>query len=138
AYRKPTRAEVVRARALIDGRERLELRTWTEFYAREQLILSGYPDEALVPLQVFRIGDLAVAQWPGEIFASTGLDLKRRSPVQPLLNIGLANGWYGYIPPPEQHALGAYETWPGRTSPLETNAIPKLTDAFLTLLNELK
>ena len=83
-----------------------------------------------MPLQVFRIGDLAVAAWPGEIFAASGLDLKRRSPVKPLFNVGLANGWYGYIPPPEQFQYGAYETWRMRTSPLETNAIPKMTRLF--------
>jgi hypothetical protein len=138
AYRKPAPAEAERARGIVAGRDRLKLRTWTEFYAREQLILAGYPDEALLPLQVFRVGDLAIAQWPGEIFAVSGLDLKRRSPVQPLFNVSLANGWYGYIPPPEQHALGAYETWRGRTSPLETNAIPKIMETFLALLAELK
>src|SRR5262249_39331087 len=52
AYRKPTPADVTRARALIDGRDRLELRTWVEFYAREEIILSGYPDEVALPLQV--------------------------------------------------------------------------------------
>ena len=138
AYRKPTAAEVERARALVGGRDRSKLRTWPEFYAREQLILAGYPDTASLPLQIFRIGDLTIAQWPGEIFAVTGLDLKQRSPVKPLFNISLANGWYGYIPPPEQHALGAYETWRGRTSPLETNAIPRMTESFLKLLEGLK
>jgi len=54
--------------------------------------------------------------------------------VKPLFNIGLANGWYGYIPPPEQFRLGAYETWRMRTSPLATNTIPKMTDCFLDLL----
>ena len=134
--RKPSAAELARARAIVGGRDRLQLRTWTEFYAREQLILADHPDRVTLPLQVFRVGDLAVAQWPGEIFAVSGLDLKRRSPVKPLLNIGLANGWYGYIPPPEQHALGAYECWRGRASPLETNAIPRITDAFLKLLDQ--
>ena len=138
AYRKPSAAEVEQARRLIHGRDRLQLRTWPEFYAREQLILADYPDTASLPLHVFRIGELAIAQWPGEIFAASGLELKRRSPVKPLFNIGLANGWYGYIPPPEQFAFGAYETWRGRTSPLETNAIPRMTESFLKLLEELK
>ena len=138
AYRKPSAVEVERARVLVGGRDRSQLKTWPEFYAREQLILAGYPETASLPLQVFRIGDLAIAQWPGEIFAVSGLDLKHRSPVKPLFNISLANGWYGYIPPPEQFTLGAYETWRGRTSPLETNAIPKMTRSFLNLLEELK
>ncbi len=133
-YRKPAPAEIERARVLVNNRERLKLQTWADFYAREQLILADYPDEASLPLQVFRVGDLAVAQWPGEIFAVTGLDLKQRSPVKPLFNISLANGWYGYVPPPEQHALGSYETWRGRTSPLHTNAIPRMMEVFLDLL----
>ena len=136
--RKPSPAEVERARGLAGTRERLQLRTWTEFYAREQLILTDYPDRVSLPLQIFRIGELAVAQWPGEIFAISGLDLKQRSPVKPLFNISLANGWYGYIPPPEQHALGSYETWRGRTSPLATNALPQITDAILNLLEQTK
>ena len=137
SYRKPSTTEVARAREVIHGRDRLQLRTWPEFYAREQLILAEYPDTATLPLQVFRIGALAVAQWPGEIFAVSGLELKQHSPVKPLFNISLANGWYGYIPPPEQFALGAYETWRGRTSPLETNAIPKMMVSFEKLLQEL-
>lgn len=136
--RKPSAEEVARARDIVAGRDRLKLRTWAEIYAREQLILADYPDRLSLPLQVFRIGDLAVAQWPGEIFAISGLDLKQRSPVKPLFNISLANGWYGYIPPPEQHAAGSYETWRGRTSPLATNAIPQITEAFLKVLSELK
>ncbi len=136
--RKPSPAELERARGIVNGRDRLALRTWTEFYAREQLILANYPDQLSLPLQVFRVGDLAIVQWPGEIFAVSGLELKARSPLKPVFNISLANGWFGYIPPPEQHALGAYETWRGRTSPLETNAIPQMTDAYLRLLESLK
>ena len=51
--------------------------------------------------------------------------------------MGLANGWYGYITPPDQFPLGAYETWRMRTSFLETNAIPKITAKFLELLKTL-
>ena len=138
AVRKPTSAEIGRARGIVAGRDRRQLRTWPEIYAREQLILADYPDRVSLPLQIFRIGELAVAQWPGEIFAISGLDLKQRSPVKPLFNISLANGWFGYIPPPEQHALGSYETWRGRTSLLETDAIPKITGSFIKLLEQVR
>ena len=136
--RRPSAAEVAQAREIIAGRPVNELSSWTENYAREQLILAENPAEVSLPLQVFCIGELAVAAWPGEIFAISGLDLKQRSPVKPLFNVGLANGWYSYIPPPEQFSLGAYETWRMRTSFLETNAIPKMTEAFLGLLAEAK
>jgi hypothetical protein len=138
ATRRPTADEVERARAVVAGRPVEKLSGWADNYAREQFLLADWPAEVFLPMQVFRIGELAVAAWPGEIFAASGLDLKRRTPVKPLFNIGLANGWYGYIPPPEQFRLGAYETWRMRTSPLETNAIPKMTDCLLGLLETLK
>ncbi len=138
ATRRPNAAEVAQARAVVAGRPVEQLGGWTDNFAREQLFLAEWPAEVSLPLQVFDIGGLAVAAWPGEIFAASGLELKRRSPVKPLFNVGLANGWYGYIPPPEQFQYGAYETWRMRTSPLATNAIPKMTDCFLGLLESLR
>jgi hypothetical protein len=134
ATRRPNPTELEQARAIVAGRPVSELQSWTENYAREQLLLAEWSAEVSMPLQVFRIGELAVAAWPGEIFAASGLDLKQRSPVNPLFNVGLANGWYGYIPPPEQFKWGAYETWRMRTSPLATNTIPKMLEGFLSLL----
>ncbi|MBI5386553.1 MAG: hypothetical protein HZA90_17930 [Verrucomicrobia bacterium] len=136
--RRPTAAEVETARGIVAGRAVDQLRGWKDNVAREQLILADWPAEVSMPLQIFRIGDLAVAGWPGEIFASSGLNLKQQTPLKPLFNVSLANGWYGYIPPPEQFIVGAYETWRMRTSPLETNAIPKMTATFLGLLEALK
>ena len=50
------------------------------------------------------------------------------------MNIGLANGSEGYIPPPEQHKLGGYTTWRARTSCLEVRAEPKIREAVVKLL----
>jgi neutral ceramidase len=136
--RRPTAAEVEAARRVVDDRPVEKLHSWQENYAREQLLLADWPPEVSLPMQVFRVGDLVVAGWPGEIFAASGLDLKRRTPRKPLFNVGLANGWFGYIPPPEQFPLGAYETWRMRTSPLETNAIPKMTQTLLDAVRQLE
>ena len=138
ATRRPSAAEVEKARAVIGGRPLGQLKTWPEDYAREQIILADYPAKVSMPLQVFRIGDLAIAGWPGEIFAASGLKLKQQTPIKPLFNVGLANGWYGYITPPEQFPNGAYETWRMRTSFLETNAIPKMTERYVEILKTLK
>jgi hypothetical protein len=51
--------------------------------------------------------------------------------------IELANGGYGYLPPPRQHALGGYETWLG-TSRFLPNASTLLTRNLLEMLKELK
>lgn len=134
ATRRPAAAEVAAARVVVGDRGLAQLRGWKDNEAREQILLAEYPSHVSLPLQVFRVGELAIAAWPGEIFAASGLDLKQRSPAKPQFNVGLANGWFGYIPPPEQFEVGAYETWRMRTSFLATNAIPLMTAAFADLL----
>ena len=49
----------------------------------------------------------------------------------------LANGAEGYIPPPEQHRLGGYTTWPARTAGLEVQAEPQIVDKLLQLMETL-
>jgi hypothetical protein len=52
--------------------------------------------------------------------------------------IGLANGYHGYLPPPDQFPLGGYTTWRARTSYLETEAEPKITATLTRLLQSLR
>jgi hypothetical protein len=108
-------------------------RTLPEVYAKEAIYLHDEPEREL-KLQALRVGDLAIAAIPDEVFALTGLKIKARSPLANTFTIELANGSEGYIPPPEQHALGGYTTWPARTAALEVQAEPKILDAVLALL----
>lgn len=108
-----------------------------EVYALEQIHLHEQPNVEL-KLQAIRLGDLAIATFPNEVFGITGLKIKERSPFKTTFNIELANGSEGYIPPPEQHALGGYTTWPARTAALDVQAEPKIVDALLLLLEQLK
>ena len=89
-----------------------------------------------IKLQAIRIGELGIATLPNEVFGITGLKLKMQSPLSLTMNIELANGAAGYIPPPEQHHLGGYTTWPARTAGLEVTAEPKIVDAVLRLLEK--
>jgi len=138
ATRKPSADDVEKAKALVADRPPLALKTPAEIYARDQILLAQYPDTITMPLAAFRIGDLAVAGWPNEVFAESGLAMKRDSPVKPLFVISLANGWFGYLPTPAQHQLGGYETWRSRTSYLEVGAEPKIREALLGVLAELR
>jgi hypothetical protein len=47
----------------------------------------------------------------------------------------VANGYAGYLPPPDQHKLGGYTTWRARSSCLEEGAEPKIVARLLELLN---
>ncbi len=135
--RKPDADELERARGILAGAKR-PLATMDQLYASESVELMGYPDQFPVKIQALRIGDLAVTAIPCEIFVDVGLELKRRSPIRPTFTISLANGYNGYLPTPEHHALGGYETWRARSSYLEVDASRKITDGLLGLLDRLK
>jgi hypothetical protein len=110
-------------------------RNQQEVYAREALYLHDEPTREL-KLQAIRIGELGIAAIPNEVFGLTGLKIKAQSPLVPTFIIELANGSEGYIPPPELHALGGYNTWPARTAGLEVQAEPRIVAAVLGLLEE--
>lgn len=96
-----------------------------------------WPDKIDIILQAFNIGGLGIAAIPFETFTQTGLDIKAKSPFKPTFTIELANGNFGYLPTPEQHLLGGYETWLG-TNKVETNASEKIVKELLTLFSRFK
>lgn len=110
-------------------------KTTEEVYAREQVILHQLQSTEIV-VQALRIGDIAIATTPNETYALTGLKLKHQSPLKQTMVIELANGGDGYIPPPEQHVLGGYNTWAARSAGLEVTAEPKIVEADLQLLEQ--
>lgn len=107
-----------------------------EVYAEQVMWFLENPKEDLV-LQAVRIGDLAITAMPNEVYGVTGLKLKAQSPFKTTFNMELANGAAGYIPPPEQHYLGGYTTWPARTAGLEPDAEPVIVDTLLGMLEAL-
>jgi len=111
-------------------------RTREEVYAREQILFAQTPPQRELKLQAVRVGGLGITAVPCEVYGLTGLKIKRQSPLIPTMNIELANGEEGYLPPPEQHALGGYSTWEARTSCLEVQAEPQVVAAVLSLLEE--
>jgi neutral ceramidase len=102
-------------------------------YAERMQGSAGAPPTLDVLLQTFRIGDLAIATFPFEVFAEIGLEIKARSPFPQTFTTSLANGSEGYLPTKRQHALGGYETWFG-TSRVELDAARIMTDALLEML----
>ncbi len=140
-YRRPDPGEMEEARAVmaVKGEEAVEkLPRLAKNYAGSVLAAGNRTEETLVvKIQALRIGDLAVCGVPFEAFAEMGLELKKRSPFPLTMVIGLANGRHGYLPTPEQHRLGGYETWLG-TNVVEEGASVQLTEALLSMLQELR
>jgi len=134
-YRTPDAQRLQWARRIVEAMGDRPPKTRTEVYAREQMILHQWQSTEIV-LQALRIGDIAIATTPNETYALTGLKLKLQSPLTNTMVIELANGGDGYIPPPEQHLLGGYNTWPARSAGLEVTAEPKIVAASLELLEQ--
>jgi len=139
--RKPTKEELVRANEILatspkdkDG----QYAARDAIYARESVKLEAYPDTVPVKLQAMRVGDLSIASIPCEVFVEIGLDLKARTPFAGHFTVSLANGYNGYLPTTEHHALGGYETWRARSSYLEVPAAEKITEKLLGLMTQLK
>ena len=133
--RVPDEERLAWARNIVAGLGERLPRELPEIYACEQLYLHAEPEVEL-KLQAVRIGELGITAIPNEVYGLTGLKIKTRSPLQPTFNIELANGGEGYIPPPEQHRLGGYTTWPARTAGLEVEAEPRIVAALLGLLEK--
>jgi hypothetical protein len=133
--RVPDAARLAKSKAVADSLGHRPPKTREEIYAVEQIYLDREPEREL-KLQALKIGDLGIAAIPNEVFALTGLKIKAQSPLEPTFTIELANGAEGYIPPPEQHALGGYTTWPARTAALDVRAEPRIVEAVLKLLEE--
>ena len=106
-------------------------------YAQRTLLAAEAPEITNVILQTFRVGDLCINAIPFEVFVDTGLEIKARSPFKDTFTIELANGSHGYIPTPERHRLGGYETWLG-TNRVERDASVKITEKLLEMMKSLQ
>ena len=134
-YRTPDAQRLQWAQKIVDELDGGPLATREQVYAREQLVLHDLQQTQIV-VQGIRIGDIGIASTPNETYALTGLKIKNQSPLPHTMVIELANGGDGYIPPPEQHVLGGYNTWEARSAGLEVLAEPKITEHALQLLEQ--
>ena len=134
--RKPTPAQLAHAKKVLAEPERRDQFPHERNYAQRAIQQQEGPDTVRVMLQAVRIGDLGISAIPFEVFSEIGLELKARCPLKPSFTIELANGGYGYLPTPEQHKLGGYETWLG-TNKVEVQASVKIVNALLEMFGEL-
>ena len=132
-YRVPDKQRLEWAQKVVAEMGDRLAKTPTEVYAREQILLHERQRTEIV-VQALRFGDIGIATTPNETYAITGLKIKAASPLPHNMVIELANGGDGYIPPPEMHAWGGYNTWAARSAGLEVNAEPKIAGAAIAAL----
>lgn len=137
-HRMPTEAQIERANKIIainaEGEKKLP--RLAKAYAERTLVLAENSPTTEVLIQTIRIGDLAICSLPFEVLVEIGLELKAESPAADTFIVELANGGYGYLPTPAQHAFGGYETWLG-TNKVQKDASDILTAELLDMLGEM-
>ncbi len=140
-HRVPTADQVAAARKVMElpRKERNELNKRANSVSQRTLLHAGpdRPADEKVLIQAVRIGDQAIVTMPFEVLVEIGLEIKDRSPFKHTMFIELANGGYGYLPPPHQIELGGYEAWLG-VSRFQVDASVILTRNLMEMLKELK
>lgn len=90
-----------------------------------------------VPLQGIRIGPLAVAPIPAQIFTQIGLDIKQWSPAGQTMIVELANTRVtSYVPTADQVERGAYGSNPIISRWLSVDAGRRIGDAYLVMFHQ--
>ncbi len=112
-------------------------------WARDQLAMRAagdtVPDRVQLEVQGFRIGDVFLACFPGQLFGSWGLELRRRWPDDRLVIVNQANAHAGYFPSKLGWDGGGYEVRSAfmfnsdLPAPLTWEAGQRLIDTALTL-----
>lgn len=86
------------------------------------------------PVHALRIGDLAIALQPSELFCQFGLEIKRRSPAPLTAIASVADGHTSYCPTTAGILGGGYSGEPLWWTRLETGAGERIVDSACRLL----
>lgn len=89
-------------------------------------------------LQVIAVGEVAFIGFSAEIFNQFRRRLQARSPFKVNIIFSLANGWNGYVAPPESMKLGGYECSLGLISRLTLDAGETMLNTAIELLEDVK
>jgi neutral ceramidase len=110
-------------------------RMWLGDELAERLLDSrrSYPAE----LQALRLGNAVLAGIPGEPFCRMGKAIRDLAAPLTGIPVGYANGYVGYIVPPESWARGGYEVDPGPWSKVAPESHAIILDALSGLFKKI-
>ncbi len=139
--RGPLEAQLRAAEAQVAGARTPQERIQAESAlrrAREGLMIPDrYAEPQEAEVQVLRLGDLAIASNPGEMFTEWGLRIKGGSTAPHTFVSELTNGWIGYLLNEGGFAEGGYEAVPGPWTQVGEEAGAIVSDAALRLIEGL-
>ncbi|MBR3145260.1 MAG: hypothetical protein IKF53_05160 [Clostridia bacterium] len=106
------------------------------YHATAVVIRSAIKEkEYLVPLNVYRIGDIGWTTAPFEVFDQTGVEIRKASPYPFTVTQGYTDGGYSYLPTEIAFEYGCYEADITRNA---KGSAEKVRDKLIEMLNEIK
>jgi hypothetical protein len=89
-------------------------------------------------LQAWRIGDVAFASLPGEVFVEWGLKIKAESPFPWTFCVELGGDYLGYMVTEQAWRAGGYESLTAHSARPSVAGVATMVDADLALLRRLR
>ena len=120
----------------MDDRGRLEVRSECVSLPVQAVSRSdsSHAEQRAAVVQAIRIGGITVIGVPGKPFAQTALSVRADHPREQPIIAGLANGDFGYLPPPAAYAPSACDVDPHASSRCDQRAEPRIRQAIGRLL----
>ena len=106
--------------------EHCEDLTEAERIRRELMIrrFVGYGKSFAMPAWIWKLGRGVLVAQPNEAYCDFQTVLRSQFPDFALMVMNVANGWCGYLTPPDLHDLDLYPVW---QSPFDRPALPRLS-----------
>lgn len=111
----------------------------TDFFAQSIIDISNRVDETVeTEVGVFKLGNLVIISWPGEVFVEFGIDIRRAYPGKDII-IGEMGGGsvYCYICTPQAVEHGSYEPMAVGTLCCEPDFGDRMVHETLTLMGKM-
>jgi hypothetical protein len=125
-----------------DPEARIRASQWSpeaqEVFRREvaRMRRAGRTEDRTV-LQAWRIGDVAFASLPGEVFVEWGLKIKAESPFPWTFCVELGGDYLGYMVTEQAWRAGGYESLTAHSARPSVAGVATMVDADLALLRKL-
>jgi hypothetical protein len=92
------------------------------------------PKTLAAEVNVVQIGRTAIVTFPGEVFVTIALNIRRNSPFARTMFFGLANDYIGYVPTADANANSGYEVVASRVGPEAAGILEKRSGELLHAL----
>lgn len=149
--RMPLAEDVARAKAFLQENPYVVVRTYeglpysgpenivARHYARSLLAVNEIKEKSVsIPVQTARIGKMAIAGLPCELFVEFGLDIKARSGFEYTMISTLTNAHFGYLAVQEAFDQGGYETTISGDTMMQPQTGYDLADTAVLLMGKMR